>query len=141
MPAANLPTYMFKASLNRDSEYPNSNPFTDTVSASYNGNLGCNKAGSCAPGIGIATGNINFKTDDWKRVADTAPRESQHIGVAGDDLNVIMGTDVNNELAYVDCDVGGAAADAVADAATGAVNKTGGAIVATDWLWGVVPVA
>lgn len=137
--AANVQTYHLRAAATRDSEYPGT-PFQDTVSATYNGNLGCNKAASNACGIGIATGYVNPKDQDWDRVADTAARESQHIGDTADDLMCIEGTDVNNELVFVESD-SNAVDDAICDVATGGVNRTGATIATGDWLWAVVPVA
>ena len=135
--AANVPTYFLRAAATRDSEYTGT-PFQDTVSASYNGNLGCNKAASNAPGIGIATGFVNPKASDWPQSADTAAHESQHIGDTVDDINAIEGTDVNNDLVFVQSD-SNAADDAVCDVATGGVNRTGATIATNDWLWAVVP--
>ena len=137
--AANLPTYMLDPDevTARNAEYPNT-PFTDTESASYNGRLGCNKAGSNAPGIGINTGAVNPKADDWTRTADTAPRESQHIGKATDDINTVSGTDINNDVVFVESD-SNAAANAVCDVATGGVNRTGATIATGDFLWAEVP--
>lgn len=128
--AKNLPTYMLRAASVRSGEVAN---------ADWSG--GMNKAGSCAPGIGIATGVANPKAQDWTRTADTAPRESQHIGIAKEDLMAIADSDVNDELAFVAVDAGGAANGAVMDVATGAVNVTGAALVEGDWAWGTIPVA
>lgn len=119
----------------------------EVTAADFSG--GGNKAGSNACGIGISTAVVNPKASDWPRAADTAPRESQHIGGdglgAGDatsyDLNTVNGADVNNEVAFVAVDAGGAAADAVADVATGGVNRTGGAVVEGDYIWAEIPVA
>ena len=138
--AANLPTYLLDADVTRNSEYTGT-PFTDTESANYNARLGCNKAASNAPGIGIATGFVNPKAQDWERVADTADARSAHIGLTPDattTLKTVEGADVNNELAFVESD-SNAAADAECDAATGATNQTGATIATGDWLWGVVP--
>lgn len=141
MAAQNNPTYLLDADLMRNSEYTGT-PFTDTESASYNARLGCNKAASNAPYIGVATGLNNPSMG--LASADTAAHRGQHIGQTADattTLKVVEGADVNNTIAYVVTDAGGAADDAVADAATGAVNRTGGAIVENDEIWGVIPVA
>ena len=130
MAAKNLPVYMLDASLVRSGEVP---------SANWSG--GGNKAGSNACGIGIATGQDNPKAQDWPRIADTAAHNSQHIGKAADVLQAVSGSDVNDTLAFVAVDVGGAANNAEMDAATNAVNLTGGALVQGDWAWGTIPVA
>ena len=144
----NLPTYFLDsgAVTARNAEYPGT-PFTDTGGGTYsNPWLGCNRAAGNAPGIGIATGVVNPKASDWPAVADTAAHESQHIGEDGagaamsDDINVIAGTDVNNEVAFVQADAS-TANDAEADSATGATNQTGATVAQDDWIWGVVPIA
>lgn len=141
MTAQNNAIYLLDADLMRNSEYTGT-PFTDTESASYDARLGCNKAGSNAPYIGVATGlnNPSFGL----ATADTAAHRGQHIGQTADATTTFKnqeGADVNNTLAYVVVDLGGAADDAVADAATGAVNRTGAATVQDDEIWGVIPVA
>ncbi len=86
----NLPMYLLDADAvtARNAEYAGT-PFTDIPGdGSYADNvLGCNKAGSCAPGIGIATDNIDPKLEDWSvNDQDGAPRDpqlSQHIGGSG----------------------------------------------------------
>lgn len=109
---------------------------------------------SCQPGIGINTGNFSPKPSDWAEVADTAAHPSQFIGgidpaesTGADtgnggttevDLLAIQGADINDNVAFVEAD-GSTVADAVADAATGAVNKTGVTVPAGAWLWGVIP--
>jgi len=146
MTAQNKAIYMLDADLMRNSEYTGT-PFTDSEgSGTYAApRLGCNKAGSNAPFIGVATGlnNPSFGL----ATADTAAHRGQHIGQTPDattTLKVQLGhasADVNNTLAYVVVDVGGAAADAEADAATGALNRTGAAVVQDDEIWGEIPVA
>jgi len=141
MTAQNKALYTLDADLMRNSEYTGT-PFTDTESASYNARKGCNKAGANAPYIGVSTGLNNPSMG--LAAADTAAHRSQHIGQVPDattTFKVQEGADVNNTLAYVVVDVGGAAADAVADAATGAVNRTGAAVAQDDEIWGVIPVA
>lgn len=146
MTAKNKATYLLDADLLRNSEYTGT-PFTDDEgSGTYaDPRLGCNKAGSNAPFIGVSTGinNPSFGL----ATADTAAHRGQHIGQTADattTFKVVLGdgsTDVNNTIAYVAVDVGGAAADAVADAATGALNRTGAATVQDDEIWGEIPVA
>ncbi len=98
---------------------------------------GMNRGGSCAPGIGIATGEPNPKPDDWSRDARLL-YESQALGQVGEDINVNEDPDFNNKVSFVQA-VGAVAPGAVI--ANGAVNRTGQALVAGDWAWGVVPVA
>ena len=123
--------------------------------------LGCNRAGACAPGIGIATAFIDPKLTDWA-VLDQAgaardPQDSQHIGGNGlgdvttdssggdQSVNPIealedFGTDVNDTLHYLVADQQ-AAVDAIFHIASGAVNHTGVQVEVGDTLWGIVPVA
>ncbi len=72
----------------RDAQYTGT-PLTDTTGDGTTANpyLGGNRAGSCAPGIGIATANGQCKLSDWS-VADQHeaardPQDSQHIGGSG----------------------------------------------------------
>lgn len=137
----NLATYTLDADLMRNSEYTGT-PFTDTESASYNARKGCNKAGSNAPYIGLATG-VKSPSGATLAADDTAAHRSQHIGQTPDattTLKAQQGADVNDTLAYVTPD-GSTADGAEADVATGAVNRTGVTVTTTDKIWGVIPVA
>jgi hypothetical protein len=108
---------------------------------------GCN-LGSCSQGLGIATGVVNPKSIDFARIQDTAPHETQHIGGNGIgagsatsfDINAILGTDINEEVAFVEAQ-GTVANNGEIDSTTKAVNKTGVALADGDWVWGVIPVA
>lgn len=126
----NLPTYALDPALvaARAAEVPD---------ADFAG--GMNK-GACLNGLGINTGNYNPKDTDWPRIEDTAAHQTQHIGQALFDINVVEGADINNEVAFVQADAN-TADGAVLDVATGAVNKTGATVAAGDWAWGVIPVA
>jgi hypothetical protein len=76
----------------RNAEYPGT-PLTDTDGdGSYNTYLGCNRAGSCAAGIGIATDNAGLLTYPapgamWTLLDQDGdarnPQDSQHIGGTG----------------------------------------------------------
>jgi hypothetical protein len=72
----------------RNAEYPDT-PFTDpTGDGTYvDPYLGGNRAGSNAPGIGIATANGQCKLEDWtvldQHEAARDPQDSQHIGGSG----------------------------------------------------------
>ena len=142
--ALNKATYLLDADLKRDSEYTGT-PFTDDEGSATlaDPRLGCNKAGSNAPYIGLATGVI---TPPGPAADDTAAHRSQHIGQTPDATTTVKvqtainSTDVNNTVAYVTPDAQ-TAADAVADAATGAVNRTGETGETTDKIWGEIPVA
>ena len=141
MTTQNTPTYLLDEDLKRNSEYAGT-PFNDTESADYNLRLGCNKAASNAPHIGIATGlpNPSYQLD----AVETAAHRGEHIGHTPDattTIKVVEGVDVNNTLVDIAVDAGGAADDAIADAGTGAVNRTGAAVVENDRIWGVIPVA
>ena len=145
MTEQNKATYLLDADEKRDSEYTGT-PFTDDEGAGTYASprKGCNKAGSNAPHIGVATG---LKTPSYtKATDDTAAARSQHIGKTPDATTTLKvqekhTADVNDTLASVTVDVGGAADDAVADAATGATNQTGAAVAQDDKIWGQIPVA
>ena len=164
----NLATYQLNAAsvTARNAEY-NGTPFTDIPGdGSYaDPVLGGNKAGSCAPGIGINTGEV-FQTAaelaangerfaSWTQLdqaeAARIPQDSQHIGgdALGDGdesvnpLNVILNPnsspDLNDTANLVITDT--AAADgAVMDSVSGAVNQTGQTVGIGDLIWGNVPV-
>jgi hypothetical protein len=136
----------------RDAEYPGT-PLTDppgdgTYADPY---LGCNRAGSNAPGIGINTGFVDPKLDDWT-VLDQAgdarsPQNSQHIGGDGlgagnqavEPIRTVNGADVNNTMSFSVADTA-AVADAIYDTATGALNRTGATVAIGDRIWGDIPV-
>jgi len=140
MAATNLATYELNETVAtaRSAEVPDAS-FSD----------GVNRGGSNAPGVGINTGNFDPKAEDWPRIEDTAARTSQHIGgvpdVDGDTgtngfpIQVIQGADTDDNVAFVEAEAL-TAPDAVLDAATGAVNKTGADVPAGSWVWGVIPV-
>lgn len=155
MAAKNLTPFLLDAATvtARDAQYTGT-PLTDVVGAGTYADpyLGGNRAGSNAPGVGINTGNVNPKLEDWtvldqKGVA-RIPQNSQHIGGsglgAGDQTNepvrFIQGTDVNDTANFVVTDTA-AVADAVMDTVSGAVNKTGATVAVGDRVWGPVPVA
>lgn len=159
--AKNIPTVLLSAAAvaARDGEYTGT-PLTDVVGdGSYNTYLGCNRAGSCASGIGINTGNVDPKVEDWSTLdqaeAARSPQQSSHIAQVNDtcpiatgtpavpadvDINAIQGTDVNDQVSFSVADQI-AVADAIYDSATGALNKTGATTAVGDRIWGPVPVA
>lgn len=100
---------------------------------------GMNTGGSCAPGIGVNTGDINPKLSDWPVRSPERIENSQLIGKAASAIFTKDPTFGANALvAYV------TAAGAVAPDATinvnvegfAIVNRTGKAMVAGDRAWG-----
>ena len=109
----------------RDAEYTGT-PCTDTTGdGSYNSYFGCNRAGSCAPGIGINTAAEGLsegavKASDWtvldQHEAARTPQDGAHIGNTGlgdgtagvgtVPINVIIDADVNNTCTLADLAVG-----------------------------------
>ncbi len=86
---SNIPHYQLNAAsvTARNAEYGGT-PLTDIDgNGNYNTYLGCNRAGSNAPGIGICPDVPNPKTDDWSTLdqagAARDPQDSQHIGGNG----------------------------------------------------------
>jgi len=155
------------ATATRNGEYTGT-PLTDVAGdGSYNSYLGCNRAGSNAPGIGIGTGDLSYLaaetgverpekfTLEDQAAAGRTPQDSQHIGGsgigAGDGTNEpirfivqpasVPGTvDVNDTANMVVADT--AAVDgAEADSVTGGLNETGATIAIGDILWSRVAVA
>ena len=102
--------------------------------------------GSCQPGIGINTGDYSPKASDWAEI-EIAPAESQWLGGVDGNLSVpgnvsiplVEPVDGNDTFAFVQADAE-TAPDAVLDAVTGAVNRTGKTVPAAAWCWGTVPV-
>jgi hypothetical protein len=100
---------------------------------------GLNKGASCAPGVGIGTGDYSPKSSDWSE-HERLIYESQQIGQTGEDITVVQGADVNDEVSFV-LTAGAIAPDAELKATTGALNKTGKTVPSGSWCWGVVAVA
>jgi hypothetical protein len=101
---------------------------------------GGNDAGCAGPNIGVATGEVNPVMGNATNVSPTWGI-SRYIGLtvgANGRCELIFGADVNNQVALVQA-TAGVAIDGVI--ASGAVNKTGVALVTGDWAWGMVPVA
>ena len=122
----NIVTYMLNSTLVRSGE---------VTGADWVGGL--NRGGSCAPGVGINTGDYDPKDTDWSRqVRD--PQNSQHLGTAGAVIQAIQGADVNDQLSFVqtagDIAPGGALI-------TGVVNRTGKTVPSGSWAWGTKTVA
>lgn len=119
--------------------------------------LGMNRAGSNAPGIGIATQVIDPKLEDWS-ILDQAedprtPQDSQHLGGdglgAGDEtvnpLNVILdpfGTpDFNDTLSYIAAVVQAAPGAGYNTADADPINRSNRTIEIGERLWGTNTVA
>lgn len=153
--AKNMTTFFQDAATTtaRNAEYPGT-PLTDppgdgTFADPY---LGCNRAGSNAPGIGVNTGAVDPKLPDWTVLdqagAARSPQDSQHLGGDGlgagstdnEPVRFIQGADVNDTASFSVADTA-AVADAIYDIATGALNKTGATVAIGDRIWGPIPVA
>jgi hypothetical protein len=159
--AKNIPSFQLNQTsvTARNAEYAGT-PLTDTVGDGTTANpyLGCNAAGSCAPGIGINTGEIfafngeAARPETWTELdqagAGRTPQDSQHIGGDGlgdgdatvNPLTYVQGADINNTANFVECDAA-VAPDGICDTVTGAVNKSSQTTAVGDLIWGVVPVA
>ena len=158
--AQNLATYQLNAAsvTARNAEYTGT-PFTDIPGdGSYaDPVLGGNKAGSCAPGIGIATANIEPKLDDWT-VLDQAeairvPQDSQHIGGDGlgdgdatvNPINCILSPhsspDITDTVAFIAAVVQAADGAGYNTADADPVNRSGQTVEIGERLWGTNTVA
>lgn len=96
---------------------------------------GCNKGGSNAPGVGVATGVPN--PPGWAEV-EIDPVPSQAVGQAAGNVTLIQGADINDNVSLVQA-TGTVAPDGVIQ--TGIVNKTGVTLTNGDWAFGVKAVA
>lgn len=138
--AANLPTYGLNATTvaARNPEY--------NISGQFAG--GANEAGSCAPGIGINTGNKEPKLDDWT-VLDQAgaartPQDTQHIGGnalgAGDQsthtVKAVQGADINDTLSYIEAVVQAAPGAGMGAAGADPINRTDETVEIGERCWG-----
>ena len=140
----NLATFYVNPSTltTRKSEVPN---------ADYDD--GCNKAGSCAPAIGICTGIVDSKIEDWsvldQAAAPRTPQDSQHIGGnglgAGDasnsPINAVQGADVNDTLSFIVAIVAAADGAGMGTAGADPINRTGASVAIGDRVWGTNTVA
>ena len=98
---------------------------------------GVNKGGSCAPGVGINTGDYSPKTQDWSQT-ERDPQNSQAIGQTAGAI-VTTPDGVNDNASFIqtvastpnDGEVG----------ATGVFNRTGVTLASGVWFWGHKPVA
>lgn len=111
---------------------------------------GMNRGGSCAPGLGINTGNVNPKLDDWTVLDQDgnarAPQNGQHLGGSGlgdgdqsvTPIRADLDPDFDSELHFrvADAAVGPGGIYHIGD---GAINQTGANVEIGDRLWGTVP--
>jgi hypothetical protein len=158
---SNVPTFKLDAVsvIARNAQYADT-PLSDVDGdGSYNTYLGCNRAGSCANGIGIATDVIDPKLQDWSILnqgnltdeVDPAARidqASQHIGGDGlgdgdrsdDVINLILdqhGTpDFNDDCSYIAAVVQAAVGAGYNTADADPVNRDGRTIEIAERLWG-----
>ncbi len=141
----NLATYGLNATTvaARDAEY--------NVSGQFAG--GMNEGGSNAPGVGINTGNIDPKLDDWS-ILDQAeaardPQDTQHIGgdALGDGdasvhpVQAVQGADLNDTLTYIAALAQAAPGVGFGAANADPVNRTDVTIEIGDRAWGTNTVA
>jgi hypothetical protein len=130
-----LPTFFQDSVLTAARQAEETNPDADWAG-------GANKAGSNAPGIGIATGDYGYKTSDWD-LADGTFGVSQNIGTdngVNNRITLDQDPDFNDQVVYVFADAD-TAPGAELDAATGAINMTGETVPAGEPCWGLVAVA
>ena len=169
--APSLPTLgiSYLAVTARDAEFTGT-PLTDIDGTGTYGDpyLGCNRAGSNACGIGVATGIVaaddvtGLSPEKWTLLDQNGngrtAQNTQHIGGIVDTapayagvpfptpaqasnfpVRFAAGNDYNDTANFVVADT--AAVDgAVADTVTGALNETGATIAIGNVLWGRVPV-
>lgn len=152
--AQNYNTYCLNAAAvtARDAEYTGT-PFTDTAGDGTTANpyLGGNRAGSCAPGIGINTANIDPKLDDWttadQHAAARTPQDSQHIGGSGlgagteyltteTPIATVVGADVNDTLSFIVAAAQAAPGVGFGPANANPINRTDVTIEIGDRAWG-----
>ena len=137
MATVNLPTYYLDSTAVRSGEVPN---------ADWAG--GMNLGGSCAPGVGINTGNYDPKVEDWPNSTfngeDPIPYDgkSSHIGkeaAPNDRIEYVQGADLNDQAVFAGPVSGNIAIDG--DMGAGVLNKTGAIVPDGARAWGVLPVA
>lgn len=103
---------------------------------------GMNDGGSCAPGIGINTGDYDPKTSDWKPfdVIPTQVAESQQIGLTQSGIFILdPQTAGDDELTQFVTATGDVAPDGIIETVAGfaMVNRTGKTIPTGSSAWGV----
>ena len=143
--AKNQETYFVDSALvtARNAEY-NGDPLSDTGAGTFaDPRLGCNDAGSCAPGIGVNTGDYSPKSSDWPEIEQVL--DSQAIG---EDQSGLFNRDATFGITSL---VGFAPPDPAAPVAPDAkinfdvagsgfetFNRTGKTVPAGAWTWGAI---
>lgn len=135
--AQNLPTYFIDSTLRaaRAAEY--------AVAGVFDG--GGNLAASCAPGIGINTGDYDPKASDWARIDMSSAgldivQDSQQIGEAQSGVFCLDPATVgDDEVLAFGLTTAEVAPDAIAFTAAGFAmrNRTGQTVPDASWLWAV----
>jgi len=142
--AMNIPVYLLDATTvaTRAAEVPN---------ADFTG--GMNKGGSNAPGVGINTGDVDPKLDDWSILDQSGvgrlPQASQHIGGdglgAGNQdsfgLQAVQGADTNDTLSYIAAVVQAAPGIGMGAGNADPINRTGKTVEIGERVWGTDTVA
>jgi hypothetical protein len=105
---------------------------------------GCNQAASCAPGIGINTGNHSPSTDSWPQfeTVDDKLADSQIFGEDASGVNVMDATFGDTALVGFSVAAAPVLADGIIDVDVGGsgfalINRTGVTIPTGAWSWGV----
>lgn len=110
-------------------------------------------AGSCYPGIGVATNVIDPKVQDWAQIK--VQLDNQPIGWGGDSVELgqqdadipaaklvdYVASDFNDTPVEFEVADQQAAPGGVYNIAAGTVNHSDQTIEIGEWLWGAVPVA
>ena len=99
---------------------------------------GLNTGGSCAPGVGINTGDYDPKVSDWSQDARDAQESELIGGTQKGPITAVQGADVNDQLSFVQA-TGDTAPDA--EIVAGVVNRTGKTIPNGSWAWGTKTIA
>ena len=139
----NQSTYFVDSTLvtARNAEFTGT-PLTDTGAGTFaDPRLGCNDAGSCAPGLGINTGDYSPKASDWpeiEQVVDSSAIGETNSGVFTRDPTFgitalvgfapALGSTVDDAELNNDVDGSGFAT----------FNRTGKTVPAAAWTWGAI---
>ncbi len=99
---------------------------------------GMNPAASCAPGVGINTGDYAPKESDWPHIKGLG--ESQQLGedISGINVDDVLGPNTIIGFAPATAET---APDGVINADVegwSSINRTGKTIPAGEWAWGVI---
>ena len=127
----------------RNAEY-SGDPLTDTGDGTFaDPRLGCNDAASCAPGIGVNTGDYSPKVTDWAEIEQVVDSQALGEDVSGlftrdpvFGITALLGFGPPDPVAPVldDDEIN----FDVAGSGFGHFNRTGKTIPATAWTWGAI---